>query len=95
MAKAKHPMQPIVWVNGTIRFKENAILRWAVDSGRLSLNEIALETRAQGFSKEDQMQLAQLIGYSVSDYGDLPYASKESVAEADAIAEQMIAAKKP
>ncbi|TPN03791.1 hypothetical protein FJ973_29550 [Mesorhizobium sp. B2-1-3] len=95
MPKAKHPMQPIVWVNGNLRFKENAILRWAVDSGKLSLNEIALEAATQGFSKDDQMQLAQLIGYSVSGYGDLPYASKQSVAAADAIAEQMIAAKKP
>jgi hypothetical protein len=36
------------------------------------------------------MQLAQLIGYSVSGYGDLSYASRKSVRLADEIAEKLI-----
>lgn len=81
-----HPMQPIVRADdGVIRFKANAILKWAVDTKRLNLNEIA----EHNFPEDDRMQLAQLIGYSVSGYGDLSYASEESVAAADAIAEKL------
>jgi hypothetical protein len=40
------------------------------------------------------MQLAQLIGYSVSGYGDLSYASDESVARADTIARKLLKEKK-
>lgn len=90
----EHPMQPIVIAkDGVIRFKENAILRWAVDTGKLDLNEIAVFCQTNGISDEDQMQLAQLIGYSVSGYGDLDYASEESVAAADAIAQTLLASK--
>jgi len=79
---SKHPMQPIVMVGNVIRFKQNAIVRYLLDNGGIDLNKIAV----QGFSDEDQMQFAQLIGYSVSGYGDLNYASAESVAAADEIA---------
>ena len=73
-----HPMQPIYLdKNGVARFKKNAIVRYMLDKNIINLNDIAL------FSKEDRMQFAQLIGYSVSGYGDLSYASKKSIAEAD------------
>jgi hypothetical protein len=94
MSKTKHPMQPIVWAGGVIRFKENKIvsaLYEAASEGRkLDLNMVA----AMGFSRDDHEQFAQLIGYSVSGFGDLSYARRDTVKEADAIAARMSLARK-
>jgi hypothetical protein len=88
---AGQPMQPIVFAeHGVIRFKQNAIVRHLLDyasSRGCSLNELA----RMDFSDDDRMQLAQLIGYSVSGYGDLSYASRESVERADEIADALAA----
>lgn len=66
-----HVQQEIVWVNGVLRFRMNGLVNRLVEeagNGK-GLNYIAgLEA-----SIEDRAQLAQLIGYSVSGYGDLPY----------------------
>lgn len=78
---AKHPMQNIVMVDGVARFTENEIV-----AGQFDMNQIA----RMNFDDEDRAQFAQLIGYSVSGYGDLSYASAESVAAADAIVEGII-----
>jgi len=90
---AKHPMQPIEYVDGIIRFKANRIVAHLVDNGSIDLNAIArMAARGEaGFTQEDQEQLAQLLGYSVSGFGDLPYASEETVAAADEIAAQLYA----
>lgn len=82
------PMQPLVMdAHGTLRFKENPIVRklldYAAERG-YGLNEIA---RAQ-FDAEDQMQLAQLIGYSLSGYGTLSYVTDKSYDRAAATAPQ-------
>ncbi|RAZ07296.1 hypothetical protein DP197_15525 [Enterobacter hormaechei subsp. xiangfangensis] len=84
----KLPMQPLVIDDhGTLRFKENPIVRalldYATEHG-YGLNEIALEE----FDAEDQMQLAQLIGYSLSGYGTLSYVTDESYERAAAAAPQ-------
>lgn len=63
-----HPRQPEVMVNGVLRFKQNAIVRFLLDEGPFDLNRIAL----MDFSADDRRQFAQLIGYSVSGYYDLP-----------------------
>lgn len=87
-AALAHPMQPIIMVGNVVRFKENAMVRRLLDvAGKhgCSLNDLA----GMGFSAEDHMQLAQLIGYSVSGYGDLSFASAESVATADMIANEV------
>ena len=89
-AAPPHPMQPIMLASdGVIRFKQNAIIDWLFETRKLDLNEVAVLAAQGKFNSEDQMQIAQLLGYSVSGYGDLSYASKESVALADAIAEEM------
>jgi len=81
---ARHPMQPVqddgkgVW-----RFKPNAIVKWLLETGPANLNDIA----RRGFPAEDQEQFAQLIGYSVSGFGDLPYASGENAELAQRIVE--------
>src|ERR1035441_4001336 len=89
VAKLKHPMQPIGYdeTGEIIRFKQNAIVRYILDFGTLDLNAIALLP----FTVEDRVQFAQLIGYSVSGFGDLPYVPKKVVAEADAVADPKIA----
>ena len=84
----KLPIQPLVIdAHGTLRFKENPIVRalldYATEHG-YGLNEIALEE----FDAEDQMQLAQLIGYSLSGYGTLSYVTDESYERAAAAAPQ-------
>lgn len=91
----RYPMQPLEFDSQKIiRFKANKIVRALLDFGQargFGMNEIA----ERDFSHEDAMQFAQLIGYSVSGYGDLSYASKESVAEADLQAEKMLASGEP
>ncbi|RWS52723.1 hypothetical protein DN586_22335 [Enterobacter cloacae] len=82
------PMQPLVIdSHGTLRFKENPIVRklldYATEHG-YGLNEIAREE----FDAEDHMQLAQLIGYSLSGYGTLSYVTDESYEHAAAAAPQ-------
>lgn len=84
----KLPMQPLVIdAHGTLRFKENPIVRalldYATEHG-YGLNEIAMEE----LDAEDQMQLAQLIGYSLSGYGTLSFVTDESYERAAAAAQQ-------
>jgi hypothetical protein len=50
------------------------------------MNDLAL----MPFSNEDREQFAQLIGYSVSGFGELPYASAMAVMAADVEAERLI-----
>ena len=88
----KHPRQPVVMVDGVARFKRNAIVRdllTVASAHGLDLNEIALRAARGEYNNDDHTQLAQLIGYSVSGYGELSYVSDESVAEADAEVEQI------
>lgn len=78
----RHPMQPIELDEyGVARFRPNAIVKWMVDTGRVDLNAIAMIV---DFPDEDREQFAQLMGYSVSGFGDLSYASDQVVEEADA-----------
>lgn len=75
-----HPRQPIEKdQNGVLRFKSNAIVRALLDTGKLNMNDLAVLP----FSVEDRCQFAQLIGYSVSGYGDLSYVSAEEADAAD------------
>lgn len=72
--------------DGVLRFKENAIVRHLLDHGQkhgCGLNEIA----CMNFSKEDHMQLAQLIGYSLSGYSELSYVDDDSYGAATKMAE--------
>ena len=65
-----HPRQPEIRdKEGTLRFKSNDIVRFLLDTSKFNMNDLAL----MPFSLEDRRQFAQLIGYSVSGYGELPY----------------------
>lgn len=83
--KAKHPMQPIVDVQGIHRFKENKIVSYLLECAPTDLYELA----TLPFSKEDREQLAQLIGYSVCGFCDLSYCSEKSKDKAWAKSEKI------
>lgn len=86
----KHPMQPIGFAeDGVLRFKKNEIIEFLVDSKQWDLDQIFLMVRNGMFCKEDAAQLMQLVGYSVSGYGELNVSPRESVYKADAIAEEL------
>lgn len=89
---SEHPMQPIVIDHqGVVRFQHNALVRFLLDSGPFDMNQLAMLP----FSNEDRMQFAQLIGYSVSGYGELSYASDTSVAQADELVDKLKIEPKP
>lgn len=72
--KAHHPFQPLITdPSGVTRFKENKIVRFLLDAGHFNLNQIAI----MNFSDEDRAQFAQLIGYSLSGFGELGYVSNK------------------
>jgi hypothetical protein len=90
MKKPKHPMQPI-WMapDKVARFADNEAVKLLLDHSQahgFGLNELML----RDISQEDRMQLAQLIGYSVSGFGDLSYADPDVVAEADAKVRELL-----
>lgn len=66
----KHPIQPIEKTGGVARFKENKIVSYLLEVGQrhgAGMNELA----GMPFSKEDRVQFAQLIGYSLSGFSEL------------------------
>lgn len=91
MEKPKHPMQPIAMDNdGVVRFRQNKIVRFLIDwasSRGMDMNALAIIP----FDADEREQFAQLIGYSVSGFGDLGYSSKEAIEAADEEAERIFA----
>lgn len=89
MKRKRPPMQPIVIDDqGVVRFQQNVLVRRLLDEGRkhgLDLNWLALVDAP----RSDHEQFAQLIGYSVSGFGDLPYVRPETIERADALAERL------
>lgn len=88
--RAKLPNQPIVWApDGVIRFQANRIVGKLYDMAsngyRYDLNAIAIDAAHGAYTREEQSQFAQLIGYSVSGFGDLSYVPAAMVAECDQI----------
>lgn len=90
MIRNPHPMQHVVRVGNVIRFRENEIVRYLLDHGGIDLNHLG--GMPGRFSLADWEQFYQLIGYSVSGYGDLAHTgnvSWHSVAVADRRAERL------
>jgi hypothetical protein len=84
-------MQPIgIASDGFVRFRANAVIRWLQDNGHINLNRIHVEA----FPAEDVEQFYQLLGYSVSGYGDLSFVRKKTVEATDAEAERILAERK-
>lgn len=90
MAKKKllddpeHPIQPVMRdQHGVVRFKANAIVEHLLEHGGIDMNAIA----RLPFDNRDREQFAQLIGYSVSGFGELGYARPDVVAAVNRMAE--------
>jgi len=91
----KHPMQPIGWdeTGKVIRFKENKIVSLILETSNLDLNKLCVMNARKMFNEGDYTQLMQLIGYSVSGFGDLSTSPKRLVNKADKIADKLSKAK--
>lgn len=71
---SEHPTQPLVVdEHGVVRFKRNEVVRYMLDHYDISLTHLAVEVQLGHLPEADYMQLMQLLGYSVSGYGDLAY----------------------
>ncbi len=85
-----HPTQPLeLDKEGIMRFKQNSIVRFLLDSHPAQdLNSI---TAFGNFPPEDYKQLMQLIGYSISGYGDLNIATTdEEIEQLDELTAKML-----
>ena len=86
----KHPMQQLVRdEDGVVRFAANKIVRFMLDAGRQGLRYDLNTLAIMDFTDDDRMQLAQLIGYSLSGYGELPYVTDASYAAAERAADTL------
>jgi hypothetical protein len=84
MTNPKHPIQPLIKDDkGILRFKHNAIVRSLLDDGPYDMNNLSVMT----FSSEDREQFAQLIGYSLSGFFELPYVTDSTYLTAAKMAE--------
>lgn len=82
----QHPIQPLYLDKaGVPRFRDNAIVRFLLEAGPYDLNRLAVLP----FSDEDREQFAQLIGYSLSGFGDLSYVSSDTYARAESKAREL------
>ena len=88
----KHPMQPVGFdsTGKVVRFKENKIVRFLLNEGPFDLNQISSMMAKDMFSEEDYTHLMQLIGYSISGYGELPTSPEDLVNEADQEADRIV-----
>jgi len=87
-APAKNPIQPLSNdAHGVLRFKPNAIVQHLLDThSSCDMNTL----RAMNFTNDDRQQFAQLIGYSLSGYGDLrSYVDDESYSVAVHVADSI------
>lgn len=82
----RHPTQPLAPdESGIVRFKENAIVRRLLDRSREGLKTDLNDIACMEFSQEDRQQFAQLIGYSLSGYGELSYVDDVSYMVAEEV----------
>ena len=82
-----HPIQPLgLDEMGTIRFKSNKIVTILLKEGPFDMNQIAMWASEGRVSKDDQRQFAQLIGYSLTGFGDLSYMDDETYETAELMA---------
>jgi len=82
---AKHPNQPIVTFGPVKIFKANKIIDFLFKEGLIDMNKIAI----LGFPDEDHIQLAQLLGYSLSEFAHLSYVSDEVRKEITLLADKI------
>ena len=77
------PLQPVYKdEEGTVRFRENSIVRYLLDNGGINMNQIF----SHSFPQSDLEQFASLIGYSLSGFAELSYVSDEAYGTAERMA---------
>lgn len=80
------PLQPLEKdAQGVLRFRANVLVLHLIEHGSIDLNRLAMVDAPQA----DREQFGQLIGYSLSGYGDLSYVSNETYARAQAMADDL------
>jgi hypothetical protein len=85
------PMQPlIIDEHGTVRFKENPIVNFLLEAGPFNLNQIWC---LPNVSIESMEQFYQLIGYSVSGFGEMSKFREKTISDADLAAKELRDAK--
>ena len=85
-----HPIQPLEKDDkGTLRFKANKIVGYLLDNGGIDMNKLSV----MDFSDEDRQQFAQLIGYSLSGYGELGYVSDDAYGAAATMVDEGLSEK--
>lgn len=83
---ASFPLQPLYTDSyGVVRFRANRVVTYLLEKGGLDVNMLA---RVLPDSPDDWEQFAQLIGYSLSGFGELPYVRDETYETAARMAEQ-------
>lgn len=94
--KSVHPVQPVVMTDtGTVRFQRNPMVRKLLDestSRGYGMNELVAHSHDIENGRDHMQHFAQLIGYSVSGYGELSYHNRGICSRADRKAEKLIQA---
>lgn len=84
---SRFPDQPMhVDADGVVRFIKNRAVCELYErslAAGYGLHELAKDAARGNYTKDELSQLAQLLGYSVSGFGDLSYADPEDVARLD------------
>ncbi|HYX21035.1 MAG TPA: hypothetical protein VFA98_09355 [Thermoanaerobaculia bacterium] len=94
LSKMRQPRQPIGFdEDGIVRFKANEIVRLLLEESKkhgFGLNEIARAVLTEEVPIGDAVQFWQLLGYSVSGYGDLSFIPKKEIEMCDALAAMVL-----
>lgn len=92
----KNPIQPLAKdAQGVLRFKGNTLVSALLDHGQATgfgLNEMACKFYTTEHA-DDWQQLAQLIGYSLSGYGELSYVNDDAYGAAATMADEELSEK--
>jgi len=77
-------MQPLILdTNGVVRFKANSLVTYLVNfASQSNMGVEYLWKQLPNIPEEDKEQFAQLIGYPVIGFGDLPFVSTEAFTKA-------------
>ena len=88
-----NPIQPVVeGADGTLRFKQNAIVRHLVDWARRRDHTLD-DLTEMNFTSEDWRQLFQLLGYTLDGYSELSCVDDEAYSAAARVATRCFAEK--
>lgn len=75
VTKLRNPVQPLYKdEQGVVRFKPNSIVDYLFTNKLIDLNKIA----SMNFPQDDREQFWQMLGYSLSGYGNLSFVSDET-----------------